>query len=129
MKLDGIGNHKHPRGMRTGFLDWDMAGIRWAVNVDGTINDASDTDKGWTVEIAIPWQSLVPLAGTKALPPRGGDVWRIDCSRFQQYDQAGRKLDRSVGWAWKSHGAFDSHMPEMFPRILFSVLSTKDVSQ
>lgn len=120
MKLNGIGDHKHPRGMRTGFLDWDMPGIQWSVNVNGTINNSSDTDVGWTVEIAIPWQALTPLAGKRSLPPRDGDIWRIDCSRFQQYGIDGRKLERPAGWVWKMHKAFDSHMPEMFPRILFS---------
>lgn len=129
MKLDGIGDHKHPRGMRTGFLDWDMPGIQWAINVDGKINDASDRDRGWTVEIAIPWLSLSLLAGDRSLPPGDGDIWRIDCSRFQQYGTDGRKLKRPAGWAWKTHGAFDSHMPEKFPRIRFSGRHVEDATR
>jgi hypothetical protein len=49
---------KHPRGRRWGFLDFDMPGLQTAVQVQGSINDNSQVDKGWTVELAIPWQSL-----------------------------------------------------------------------
>ena len=39
-------------------IDWDIAGLRTAVAVRGTVNDARDQDKGWTVEIAIPWSAM-----------------------------------------------------------------------
>jgi hypothetical protein len=29
--------------------------------LDGTLNDPSDTDKGWSVEIAWPWEGLKEL--------------------------------------------------------------------
>ena len=32
--------------------------MRSAVHVNGTLNDPSDRDKGWTVEFAIPYQSI-----------------------------------------------------------------------
>ena len=44
-------------------IAWDMAGLRSAVHLDGTLNDPSDEDGGWSVEIAIPWSALVPPAG------------------------------------------------------------------
>ena len=37
---------------------WDIPGLISKVHVDGTINDPSDMDKGWSVEIAIPWKVL-----------------------------------------------------------------------
>lgn len=36
---------KHPRGARWAFMDWDFPGLRAAVQVAGTVNDASDIDK------------------------------------------------------------------------------------
>lgn len=129
LKLDGIGRHKHPRGMRTGYLDWDMPGLRWGVHVDGSVNDPATQDRGWTVEIAVPWRSLELLAGGRSLPPADGDVWKIDCSRFQQFGRDGNKLELPAGWAWKPHGAFDSHMPEMFPRIRFSTTPASEEAQ
>ena len=44
-------------------IAWDFAGLRSAVHLDGTLNDPSDEDGGWSVEIAIPWSALVPPAG------------------------------------------------------------------
>ena len=44
-------------------IAWDMAGLRTAVHLDGSLNDPSDEDGGWSVEIAIPWSALVPPAG------------------------------------------------------------------
>lgn len=89
-------------------IGWDMAGLRTAVQLDGTLNDPSDRDSGWSVEIAIPWPALVPPAdfrfpaGDEAgvtdtaataervtrpfrhgLPPRPGDTWRVNFSRVE----------------------------------------------
>ena len=44
-------------------IAWDMPGLRTAVQLEGTLNDPSDEDGGWSVEIAIPWSALVPPAG------------------------------------------------------------------
>ena len=38
--------------------EWDIPGLKTAVLVRGTLNDPSDTDLGWSVEIAFPWQVL-----------------------------------------------------------------------
>ena len=91
-----------------------------AVYIDGTLNDHSDRDRGWTVELAFPWRGMQPLAMAdgRALPPRDGDVWRIDFSRFNQYHEA-RPAQDSGGWAWSAHGVWDSHIPEVFPYIKF----------
>ena len=118
--LDGVGGHVHPRGERWGFLDWDCPGLRHAVHVDGTLNKRDDVDRGWSAEIAIPWQSLRDLADGRSLPPRAGDEWRIDCSRFQTVGRNGETLDPGAGWCWNRHGHYDSHIPEVFPVITFS---------
>ena len=36
----------HPRGLRWAFLDWDLPGVRSAVQVDGTINDNTTVGSG-----------------------------------------------------------------------------------
>lgn len=116
--FNGVG-YRHPRGKRIGFWNWDMPGLQSAVHVDGTINDSTDKDKGWTVEIAIPWSSLKILAegDGRALPPKDGDVWRMDFSRFNTKKHS---ANDSGGWAWSSHGVWDSHVPECFTYIEFS---------
>jgi hypothetical protein len=121
MPWNGVGFDKHPRGPRLGFFRWDLPGLQAAVSVDGTINDNTDRDRGWTAEIALPWSGLRRLAAAdgRALPPRDGDTWRLDFSRFNSYREAPPATD-SGGWAWSAHGIWDSHIPELFPYIHFS---------
>lgn len=120
MVIDGIGGHVHPRGERWGFLDWDCPGLKHAVHVDGTLNKRDDIDRGWSAEVAVSWTSLALLADGRSLPPRDGDVWRIDCSRFQKIGRRREELETSAGWTWNRHGHYDSHIPEVFPVITFS---------
>ncbi len=118
--FNGVGFTTHPRGGRLGNFDWHFPGKRTAVFVDGTINDDRDRDRGWTVELAFPWAGMKPLATDgRALPPKPGDIWRIDLSRFNQYKEAPPARD-SGGWALSPHRVWDSHVPECFPRVEFS---------
>lgn len=118
---NGVGFTTHPRGPRLGFFKWDLLGLRAAVFADGVINDPSVRDRGWTVEVALPWSGMEWLArgDGRALPPREGDVWRMDFSRFNQVKAAPPAVD-SGGWAWSAHGVWDSHIPELFPYIHFT---------
>lgn len=107
------------RRERWGFLHWDFPGLLHAVHVDGTLNKHDDVDNGWTVELALPWQGLALLADGRSLPPKSGDVWRIDCSRFEQ-GLAPEVAGGCAGWTWNKHGVCNSHMPELFTYVHFS---------
>ena len=122
--FNGVDFTNHPRGMRVGSWAWEFPGLKTAVHIDGTLNDDRDTDRGWTVELAFPWAGMKWLAKAdgRALPPKDGDVWRIDFSRFNQY-KAPPPAQDSSGWFWSRHGAWDSHIPECFPYIRFSTNS------
>lgn len=111
--FNGVGFKNHPRGKRIGFWNWDFPGLKSAVYVNGTINNSSDKDKGWTVELALPWSGLEILAkgDGRSLPPKSGDNWRMDFSRFNTYKGSSKD---SGGWAWSPHGVWDSHVPECF---------------
>jgi hypothetical protein len=111
---------KHPRGLRWAFLDYDMEGLKTAVKVDGKINDFTHVDKGWTLEIAIPWKSLKWLANGRSLPPKEGDIWRIFLGRFQKMTPSGQEVDPHPAWVLSKHGVYDTHLPECFPFIHFT---------
>lgn len=111
---------RHPRGKRWAFMDWDFSGLKWAVRVDGTLNDSSDVDRGWTVELAFPWSGMEVLAQGRPLPPHPGDIWLMSFSRFEALETGGCRLDPSPGWALNAHGVYDSHIPECFSRVVFS---------
>jgi len=110
---------------------WDIAGLRSAVAVDGTLNDPADVDRGWSVELAMPWTALSEAApGRRA--PRPGETWRINFSRVD-WDMdviEGRyvkRTDPSTGkalaehnWVWTPQGAVDMHRPEHWGFVTFS---------
>lgn len=120
----GVGYKPHPRGDRIGYWNWDLPGLQSAVFLDGTINDDSDRDRGWTVELAIPWSGLQALTvgSDTPLPPQDQAIWRMDFSRFNQYKEAPPAQDAG-GWAWSPHGVWDSHVPACFTFIHFSTQS------
>jgi len=119
--FNGVGFTTHPRGGRLGHFNWTFPGMRTAVQIDGTVNKDEDRDRGWTVELAFPWKGLEWLAKAddRVLPPREGDVWRMDFSRFNTYKEAAPAKDSS-GWVWTRHGIWDSHIPECFVHVNFS---------
>jgi Carbohydrate family 9 binding domain-like len=49
-----------------------------AVKLDGTLNDYTDKDKGWTVEGRIPWSAFKATGGR----PKAGDRWRFALCRY-----------------------------------------------
>ena len=43
-------------------IGWNAQGFKSAVSIDGTLNNPMDTDKKWTVEVAIPYElSLIHI--------------------------------------------------------------------
>lgn len=110
----------HPRGKRWAFMDWDFPGLKSAVQVEGTLNDSSDVDKGWTVELAFSWEGMKILAGSRSCPPKNGDIWRFDFSRFELLQCNGIQFKHHPGWSFNQHGVYDSHIPECFTFVHFS---------
>jgi hypothetical protein len=110
---------------------WDIAGLRTAVDLRGTINRPDDRDEGWSIEMAIPWKMLAEAAPRRDRP-RAGDQWRINFSRVQwQLDRReggyAKRLDRLTGkpmpednWVWSPQGAINMHMPERWGAVQFS---------
>ncbi len=104
--------------------DWDMRGLRSAVWVNGTLNDASDTDEGWSIELALPWRSLAEAAGRDA-PPTPGDVWRMNFSRVEwQHRIVGGRYEkvpdtREDNWVWSPQGLINMHVPQHWGYVRF----------
>ena len=118
--LGGFQDHfDHPRGPRWVFRRWDLPGLDVAVAIDGTLNDPTDIDRGWTVEMALPWRGMGCLSDGRPLPPRAGDVWKMNFFRFEALNFNGREIEPSLGWAWARHGVYDSHVPECFVDVVF----------
>ncbi|WP_138990820.1 carbohydrate-binding family 9-like protein [Larkinella sp. C7] len=107
----------HPRGLRWAFLNYDLPGLQTAVRLDGSLNDNRDIDRGWSLEIAIPWQSLTWLANGRSLPPQNGDRWRMFLGRFQKVPLSGSQGQQAM--VLSPHGVNDTHQPERWSEIEF----------
>jgi hypothetical protein len=110
----------HPRGCRWAFLDWDFPAMRSAVRVDGAINQRRVVDRGWTVELAFPWEGMKWLANGRPLPPRDGDVWKMFFGRFEKLTCAGAEVNPHPAWVWTPHGVYDTHLPDRWTAVRFS---------
>ncbi|MEZ5338406.1 MAG: carbohydrate-binding family 9-like protein [bacterium] len=108
-----------------GIDGWDIQGLQIAISLDGTVNDPSDTDDGWSVELAIPWDSLAELTAGAA-PPLPGDRWRVNFSRVQHAVQVeGSRYgstadDDPDNWVWSPQGIVAMHCPEMWGIVQFA---------
>lgn len=116
----------HPyRANGTAISGWEFEGLRTAVWIDGTLNDPTDVDTSWNVEIAIPWRSLRDVAGVDC-PPQDGDRWRINFSRVEwqhtvvdgSYVKAPNTPE--YNWVWSPQYAIDMHRPEWWGVLQFS---------
>ena len=104
--------------------EWEIPGLRTAVHIDGTLNDPSDRDRGWSVEIAFPWKVLAEYAH-KSAPPRDGDQWRVNFSRVEwRHEIADSKYQKIKGlkednWVWSPQGLINMHVPEHWGHVRF----------
>jgi hypothetical protein len=104
---------------------WEIKGLQTGVHVNGTVNDPSDTDRGWTLEIRWPFANISELAKLQ-IPPRDGDQWRINFSRVQwQHEVVAGKYRKVKGtkednWVWSPQGVIDMHRPEKWGYLQFS---------
>ncbi|MFI5137445.1 MAG: carbohydrate-binding family 9-like protein [Sphingobacteriales bacterium] len=116
-------------------INWNVEGLRSAVKVQGTLNDPSGTDKGWTIELAIPFKAI-SLGNTVQIPKQGA-LWRINFSRVEWDTKAvnGKyvKLTDSNGhnlpehnWVWSPQGVVDMHYPERWGYLQFSKGNTNN---
>lgn len=121
-----------PKPYRNGgdaMIHWHADKLRSAVKLQGTLNNPSDTDKGWTVEMAIPYRAL--SMGVQPKIPKEGNFWRINFSRVEwdtylengryikKKDASGRPLPEH-NWVWSPQGVINMHYPERWGYLHFT---------
>ncbi|MEP2240170.1 MAG: carbohydrate-binding family 9-like protein [Maribacter sp.] len=108
---------------------WDFKGIRTAVKVNGTLNNAIDIDEGWSIEVAIPWSFTTAPGGTTKVPEN--ESWRINFSRVNwDYDLHNGRYSRmkdtagnfspEYNWVWSPQGVINMHEPEHWGYVYFN---------
>ena len=142
--LDLFMDKPYREGGRAKIL-WDLPGLLSGVALQGTLNDPSDQDLGWTVELAIPWAELVPPeegGGSAAHtvgpgPPKPGEEWRVNFSRVDwplevfrdpssgelAYEKNGRPGPENrhpeENWVWSPQGEINMHIPSRWGIVQF----------
>jgi hypothetical protein len=111
-------------------LTWDAPDFTSAVSISGTLNNPADTDQKWTIEMAIPFESL--KLGLKSQVPVDGETWKANFSRVQwQTDvlegKYQKRKDKNTGlflsennWVWNPTGVINLHLPERWGMLQFS---------
>ncbi len=110
---------------------WNINGLNVKVKVDGTINNPESEDRNWTVEIAMPWQTLKECAPGRR-KPRDGEQWRVNFSRVDwEMDVIDgnytKRKDPDTGEplpplnrAWSPQERINMHAPETWGYVQFS---------
>ena len=102
----------------------NLPGLRSAVWVDGTLNASHDTDRGWSVEVAVPLAALRTY--NQGRRPRPGDRWRANLSRVQWRHRLASGAYQTLpdtpenNWVWSPQGIVDMHRPERWGVLQFT---------
>ena len=103
---------------------WEIKGLKTAVHLDGTLNNPSDIDKGWSIEIFLPWPALQEISKVPS-PPHPEHKWRINFSRVQWHLEVKNGKYHKVpktpedNWVWSPQGVVDMHQPEQWGYLEF----------
>lgn len=88
-----------------------MKDLAVAARVAGTLNDSSDTDKGWNVEIRIPLKEIA----AKGIPFAPGQKWRIMVGRYNY----GARLNRFQNATYPEQPISNFHLCEYYAPVIF----------
>jgi hypothetical protein len=93
--------------------DFDMKGVKIAAVQDGTMDHPGDQDRGWSLEVAIPWENFHDLA--RKLPPDANSEWTANLNRWDGV-APNRRLSQ-----WSDSGLKETnpHNPGRFGRLRF----------
>ena len=95
------------KGIR-GEWDYTAKGLKNAVKVKGTVNDSSDKDQYWQVEVRLPFSDLGHPA------PKPKDVWRAN---FYRYNRTKGRPEELLSWSPALLPGF--HQPTRFGYLEF----------
>lgn len=106
---------RNPTGRREEMdsnIAWDCQGLKTAVRVFGTLDDRTDIDERWLVEVAIPFAALLGQEGASV---KAGDVWRGNIYRIDRTPRP-----EFSAWSPTLKTPPDYHVPQRFGKLIFA---------
>lgn len=97
-----------------------LAGLQTAVSVQGTLNNPSDTDQGWTAEVIIPIKSLTDGRAIAAGEHWRMELCRIEWSLFKKDGKYERVPAGDMYWTWVPTGEIAFHLPHKYGELRFA---------
>ncbi len=96
---------------RYAFKRFNMQGVQLATFIRGTLNVRGDEDKGWSLEVAIPWVNFEELSKR----PAPGAVWTANLNRWDGVEPNRRLSIWSDPLQTRPH----PHFPARFGQLVF----------
>jgi hypothetical protein len=105
--------------------EWNCNNLLSAIKIDGTINNNSDIDKGWYVEMAIPFDEINFKITNNAFCRINfsrveWDVDTINGKYQKKTDSKTGKTLRENNWVWSPQGVINMHCPETWGYLYFT---------
>ena len=111
-------------------VHWNLDELKYAIHMDGSLNNPNDIDNYWSVEMAIPMSALIELRNKPRKLPKEGEQWRVNFSRVQwQHDISDGKYYRKKengkflkenNWVFSNQGVINMHEPEKWGTLQFT---------
>ncbi len=110
---------------------FDIKGLKTCVHICGELNNPSYPNKYWSLEVVIPFESLLECTQTGKIPDEG-EFYRVNFSRVQWLTDADghtykKTIDPAVGkpypednWVWAPTGVINIHYPELWGYVFFT---------
>lgn len=90
---------------------FDLNGAKVAASLNGTLNERADKDRGWSLEVSIPWENFEGFSRR----PATGTSWRFNLNRWD-----GVEPDRRMSiWSDSMQERPNPHVPERFGEMRF----------
>ncbi len=108
----------------------EVKGLKNGVTISGKLNTPDPSNKFWSVEVIIPFETLTECTASRQKPSKGS-FYRINFSRVQwKVDKNGDKyskiLSKETGkplpednWVWAPTGVINIHYPELWGFLFF----------
>jgi hypothetical protein len=93
------------------FKRFNLEGVKVATSLNGTLNKRDDKDRGWSLEVSIPWVNFQEFSGR----PTVGAVWSFNLNRWD-----GVEPNRRMSiWSDSMLEKPGPHAPERFGEMRF----------